>query len=240
MWNNQTKTYGDIDPTWTINLNGAKDNLSLFEVDYNRVAGENVGSYGIAATVDNPNYNITVVDGTLTITKRSITLIFDGDNSIEYNGEAIDLSAAATNLRDGDSIILSGHNQVNAGTHIATANISRNGVDVSNNYTIDNRTFNYVITKKTISVTLVSSVYEYTGENIALEYQLLGLIAGDNVTVQSSASIVNIGTHSVTLILEGSDKGNYILSNPNHTITVSKGTLDLEGNAEMIADMQVI
>src|SRR5690606_38000123 len=89
---NKTKTYGDADPEWTVNLNGALDALGLFEVDYSREDGEDVGTYDITAEVTNPNYIITVVDGTLTVTPRLINVVMieqeqtygDSDTLITY------------------------------------------------------------------------------------------------------------------------------------------------------------
>ena len=75
--NDQTKTYGNVDPDWTLNLNSAQDALGAFSVEYTRDAGEDVGIYDITATVSNPNYNITVVDGILTVIPRSITATLD-------------------------------------------------------------------------------------------------------------------------------------------------------------------
>src|SRR5690606_27852558 len=40
--NNQTKIYGESDPTFSVDLNGAQDLLEAFSITYNRVAGEDV------------------------------------------------------------------------------------------------------------------------------------------------------------------------------------------------------
>ena len=58
--NNQTKIYGESDPTFSVDLNEHKTQLVAFNITYNRVAGEDVGTYVIEASVTNPNYDITV------------------------------------------------------------------------------------------------------------------------------------------------------------------------------------
>src|SRR5690554_2599936 len=89
--NNETKIYGESDPTFSEDLNGAQDPLVAFSITYDRVAGEDVGTYVIEASVTNPNYDITVVAGTLEITPRPITAILNNRTQV-YGDAAVDFT----------------------------------------------------------------------------------------------------------------------------------------------------
>ena len=89
--NNETKVYGEDDPLFTLDLNNSLDPLESFSVTYDRVDGEDVGTYAITAEVINPNYNITVVDGVLKITPRPITVTVH-DKTQTYGDTALGLT----------------------------------------------------------------------------------------------------------------------------------------------------
>ena len=74
-----SKTYGELDPTLYADLAGflAGDNISIASIQ--RVAGEDVGTYEISATLADPdgklgNYNVTNDYGDLTIDQRPVTV----------------------------------------------------------------------------------------------------------------------------------------------------------------------
>ncbi len=70
--NDATKTFGQDDPTFTGTVSGLVAEGDLGTVTYGRESGENVGTYDITATyTENTNYDVTVVPGTLTITKAA-------------------------------------------------------------------------------------------------------------------------------------------------------------------------
>ena len=65
-----TKTYGNPDPAFTVN--GKQETLPGLTVEFDRVAGENAGTYTINATVTaDRQYKVKVVPGKLTIEKRN-------------------------------------------------------------------------------------------------------------------------------------------------------------------------
>ncbi|MTV83159.1 MBG domain-containing protein, partial [Secundilactobacillus folii] len=82
--NNQTKVYGEADPILTATEIGKVGQDSLI-YKLIRLAGENVGTYTITGTslsTDNPNYDLTFVPGTLTITPLQTT---PGDETTEVS-----------------------------------------------------------------------------------------------------------------------------------------------------------
>lgn len=72
--NDHTKVFGDKDPVFDAKTDGVVPNETIkYSVD--RAKGEDVGPYTITPTsveTDNPNYNVTLVNGTFTITPKPL------------------------------------------------------------------------------------------------------------------------------------------------------------------------
>jgi hypothetical protein len=84
-----SKTYGDDDPQLVL-VDTLVDGHQLTDKDFtlSRDVGESVGTYKITGSdVATSNYNVTVKDGTFTITKRAITVQID-NQSKTYDGTA--------------------------------------------------------------------------------------------------------------------------------------------------------
>jgi hypothetical protein len=84
-----SKTYGDADPVLSYSItNGALVGGDLITGSLSRVAGEDVGDYAIQqGTVSaGPNYNLTFIEGTLTITPADLEVT--GDDLSKTYGEA--------------------------------------------------------------------------------------------------------------------------------------------------------
>lgn len=89
---NKTKTYGDADPVFDYTASGLVNGDTLMGITLTRTAGENVGAYPITATVNatqNKNYLITNNEGTLTITKKTISPTVDDIESQDYTGSEV-------------------------------------------------------------------------------------------------------------------------------------------------------
>ena len=72
---NQSKVYEEKDPELTYKVSGVLDGETLEGITLTRAEGENAGEYAITATADagaNPNYDVTLAEGTLTIEPKSI------------------------------------------------------------------------------------------------------------------------------------------------------------------------
>lgn len=75
------KVYGEKDPTFTFETEGlVGDNEKLEKATIARADGEDVGTYKVSVdfeTGSNPNYTVTVKEGTLTVTPKDVTLTAD-------------------------------------------------------------------------------------------------------------------------------------------------------------------
>jgi hypothetical protein len=85
---NKSKTYGDANPTLTATVAGQVVNGDAINYGLSTAAVQcsNVGPYPITVSLgSNPNYTVTPTNGTLTITKKHLTVTADNKSKV-YNG----------------------------------------------------------------------------------------------------------------------------------------------------------
>ena len=116
----------------------------------------NAGEYSVTATFtgDSQNYELIANQtAMLTIEQRELTLAFNGETTLKYNGKAQKtITVQATNLVDGDSVELTVNyngEMIEAGEYIATATLTAH-----QNYKLTaNNTVKVTITRATHTVT---------------------------------------------------------------------------------------
>src|SRR6185312_9319163 len=109
----QTKTYGDTNPTLTGTVTGTKNRDSLVD-SYTTGADQasGVGGYAIAAHIaagpgaNLANYDIKLVDGKLAITKAPLTVKAD-DQTKTYGDTNPTLTGTITGAKNGDDLVAS-------------------------------------------------------------------------------------------------------------------------------------
>ena len=82
----KTKVYGSADPALTVTVpNGALETGDSLSGSLERAAGQNVGAYAITkgSLTAGGNYDLTVTPGTLTITKKAITVTADDKTKVD-------------------------------------------------------------------------------------------------------------------------------------------------------------
>ena len=112
---NKTATYGDETPSFTAQSNdfAYDDNLSaITTIDYSTeyVKGSNVGKYAIIISATSDKYDLTLVDGTLTVNKKSVAVDWVGhDASYTYDGtdRTGSVTASYKSALDGQPIVAS-------------------------------------------------------------------------------------------------------------------------------------
>ncbi len=98
-----SKVYGSADPTFSAAVSGLVGSDTL-NYTLNRDAGENTGSYAIKATMGaNPNYAVTVFNGTLNITAKAVTITVANKAKTQGNADPA-LSATVAGLVGSDTI----------------------------------------------------------------------------------------------------------------------------------------
>ncbi len=243
---NKSKTYGDADPALTYQItSGSLVGTDSFTGALTRVAGENVGDYDIlqGTLALSSNYNLTFVEGTFTISTRSITVTAD-DKGKTYGEADPGLTCQITSGSLAFTDAFSGTLTRVAGENVGAYGIQQGTLVINDGNGGNNYAFTFVsgemaIKPRELTVTGVVGVNKtYDGStNAAVDFStavLLGLISGDDVVVDISGAGAmfadrNVGsgkTVTVTgLILTGADAGNYTLPPPSTTADITPKVL---------------
>lgn len=249
---NQSITFGDAAPIYTFKgegyVNGEDNSVvnAAFACTYER--GSDAGTYEIKISAAAANYDITCNPGTLTVAKKQLkaadlTPATNNPTKKEYDGTT-ELPGVTyqvtineqTYTVDGKAAFA----DKNVGTR-KTVTFTPDALDNTNYAFADGLTMTFTadITAKALTVTgLTATDRAYDGTtNVTLTGgELTGVISGDVVsavmptsgTVESAdasaaAKPVNYGTITLT----GTDAGNYTLTQPAVTVTISKATPEL-------------
>ena len=249
---NQSITFGDAVPTYTFTATGyvGDDNDSVvtanFACDYTQ--GDNAGTYTITVTADAANYEITCSSGTLTVAQKQLiaddlTAAENNPTAKEYDGTT-ELAGVTYQVTINEQTYTvtgkTAFTDKNVGTG-KTVTFTPDALDNTNYAFADGLTmiFTADITAKPLTVTGLTAtdrVYDTT-TNVALTGgELTGVISGDVVsavmptsgTVESAdASATAKPVSYGTITLTGADAGNYTLTQPTVTVTISKATPEL-------------
>ena len=249
---NQSITFGDAVHTYTFTAKGyvGDDNDSVVNAnlacDYTQ--GDNAGTYTITVTAAAANYDITCNPGTLTVAKKTLTaneLTASETNPTakEYDGTAALPGVTYQVTINGNAYTVDGtaeFDNKNVGTgKIVT--FTPNAFN-STNYEFETdltMTFKADITAKALTVTgltAIDRVYDGTTNVTLTGGELANVISGDDVSADMPKSgTVSDPDASETpktvlfneITLTGTDAGNYTLTQPNVTVTISKATPEL-------------
>ncbi|MGN0961077.1 MAG: MBG domain-containing protein, partial [Christensenellales bacterium] len=211
-----TKTFGDLDPELTYKFY----ETSLVEGDtlsgtITRVEGENVGSYSISkGTLNNNNYEILFLNGTLKILPKDISI--EIDDIVTTYGEEKPLTF--TSLETIDLNNLTGSLSRTGNNNVGVYSISL-GTLSSTNYNINVTKYgSYTIKPKTITVTALPSEKTY-GDNDNIEFKVDGLCEGDTLYGELSRNAgENVGKYEINL---------GTLNNSNYTLNFVSNYLNI-------------
>jgi hypothetical protein len=242
----KTRAYGDDDPTLTGTVTGARNGDNLVDTYTTSAdATSSVGSYAITAHVaagpgaDLGNYDIHLVDGTLTITKAPLTVKAD-DQSKVYGDDNPALSGKVDGTKNGDDLIATYTTSADAtsgvGSYIITANIAAGpGADLAN-YDVQLVDGTLTITKAPLTVTADDQTKRYGDDNPALTGKVDGTRNGDDLvdTYTTSADAKSgVGHYAIAAHLAagpGADLGNYEVNLVDGTLTVTKAPLTVKAD----------
>lgn len=228
---NKSKIFGEGDPalTYSVSENGLVGSDTLSNINLVRTDGEDVGSYPINVSQSdgsNLNYNITFVNGTFTIGKKSMTPeVTISQDTFTYNREQqaptvyvryndTDMSTSDYEVlysTDGNSYT-STIDSKDKGTYYIKVAAKDNG-----NYNFDSITKTYTINPKPMDasmVTLTDESYVYDGNEkqpvIAVSDGLIPLNDTEyEIDASSERSATNYGTYNVVINGIGNYTGSY-------------------------------
>lgn len=250
----KTLTYGDPVPEYSLTYDGLVDDIGDVDFSVTPSATSNynlssldtrkVGKYQIVFTAEeitSTNYNITLVEGTLTVETRAITIDADdrgltyGDISEDYLDSEYELSDSRDdwdttkgNILDGDDLgIILSVDGSDAGYAVGTYSIkyTAGNAEVAENYDITYEEATLKIEKKTLTVTADGFEIQYgtvlTSDRYS--YTLSGFVYrenADNAGISGSVTFTNSG-YDVT-----SDAGSIFTITPDGDL--NSGNYDFE------------
>lgn len=248
---NQSKTYGQSDPTFTYQVGGQGlvNNDVLTGVLGRDSASQNAGSYNIIqntiTNINNPNYAITYIPAAFKINPAILNVAANSATKV-YGTNDPALTYQATGFVTNSSL------GINDTSTIMTGNLSRDsGENVGNNYFINqntlsagpNYTINYTgnklnITPAQLIINANAASKTYGDEDPGLTYEAVGLV--DNSGLGIHDSLASIGGKLVRetgenagayLINKGSlQNSNYNITYNGNTFTINKAPLTIKAN----------
>ncbi|MGS1463827.1 MBG domain-containing protein [Pseudomonas aeruginosa] len=249
----KTKVYGDADPSLTYQVSGLKNGDTAGAVlnggSLSRVAGENVGVYGInqgGLALNSGNYDLSYQGNNLTITKALLNVIADGKTKV-YGDADPSLTYQVSGLKNGDSagsILTGGLNRV-AGENVGVYGINQGDLALnSGNYDLSYQGNNLTITKALLNVIADAKTKVYGDADPALTYQVSGLKNGDTAgSVLNGGGLVrvsgeNVGNYAIQQGGLGLVSGNYDLAYQGNSLTITKALLNViaDGKTKVYGD----
>lgn len=236
----KTVTYGDS-ATYTATYEGLLDcdkgklGTPNFTCNYNEVGTHSITVDGL----ENSNYAITYVNGTLTVNARTVTLDWGTDNSFIYNGKARTLNPTAKNVVNNDNLGLavtitgeniSGSSAINVGTYTATASIT------NKNYVLaeSSKTATFTITARALTITANNHEIIYGSAPATNGYTISGIegetpetanIGGTVKLTTTYTQYGKVGEYDIIVDISGLSSSNYSFTAVNGKLTVNKKEL---------------
>ena len=244
----KTKVYGDADPSLTYQVSGLKNGDTAGAVlnggSLSRVAGENVGVYGInqgGLGLVSSNYTLNYQGNNLTITKALLNVIADAKTKV-YGDADPSLTYQVSGLKNGDTagaVLNGGSLSRVAGENVGVYGINQGGLGlVSSNYTLNYQGNNLTITKALLNVIADAKTKVYGDADPSLTYQVSGLKNGDTAgAVLNGGGLVrvsgeNVGNYAIQQGGLGLVSGNYDLAYQGNNLTITKALLNVIADAK--------
>ena len=207
--------------------------------------GTNAGSYASTASGTDTNYNLTFVNGALTINKAHLTVT--ANNASKTYGDANpSLSATVSGFVNNESLATSGVTGAGAATTTATALTGAGtatitagaGTLTASNYDFTNLVNGTLtIGKANATVTANSNNVTYSGVSQSVSgFTATGLVNGESASVLSSVSTsggtgTNVGSYALTA--SGTDT-NYNLTFVPGSLTIGKANATVTANSSNV------
>jgi hypothetical protein len=223
----KSKVYGPADPALTVIVpSGALESGDSLSGNLERAAGKNVGGYAITkgSLTAGGNYDLTVTAGTLTITKKAITVAGDDKTKVYGSADpALTVTVPSGALETGDS--LSGNLERAPGNNVGSYAITKGSLTAGSNYDLTVTPGTFTITAKPITVKADDETKVVGAADPALTYKVtsVSLESGDNFSgALTRAPGEAVGIYAITLgtLTAG---GNYNLTFVPSTLKIVYG-----------------
>ena len=234
---NKSRIYGDANPEFTLTYTGLKNGETMPEwekkptVETTADAKSNVGTYPISVKdAVAENYNITAVDGTLTVKKAALQ-ITPKDATRKYGEENPKFELSYSGLKNNESVPEWTTDPVITTNATKTSSVGDYAIQVKSaearNYTLEKKVGTLTVTKAPLTMTANDKTMTYGGKLPTFDAKYEGLRNNETQpawntepkfsTTATSAS--KVGTYPITI--SDADAKNYQL-------TIHKGTMSVE------------
>ena len=236
------KTYGDKDPKFTYTMEGVVEGESLKGAKITRDEGEDVNTYKVNidfAEGSNPNYTLTTVPSTLTITPKAVTLNVtditkkygEKDPELAYTVDGIVKFGDVEDVLKGVSLMREPGED--AGEYAITATVD---AESNPNYIVSTTDGKLTIIanndKIVVTIKGHSETVQYNGEE--------HVVKGFDISTNSDAYSLKFVEYTGDSIVSGKDAGKYAmglsashfkntsLNYPNVTFNITDGVLQID------------
>jgi gliding motility-associated-like protein len=241
--NNQTKIYGDANPTLTVTyvgfVNGdtAADLTTLPTISTTAIQSSPVGTYPITATgAVSANYTIAYTAGTLTVNPAAITVTSDAKTKV-YGDANPALTVTYAGFVNGDTstsltTVPTITTTAVAASPVGSYPITASGA-VNPNYTFTYVPGNLAVTPATLTITAANKTKAYADVDPALTVTYAGFVNGDNASSLTTAPSITttattaspVGTYPITA--SGAVNFNYTINYVAGTFTITPVALNI-------------
>ncbi len=241
--NDTSKVYGETNPAFSINYTGFLNNDNVFNITEPTIScvankTTNVGNVPITLSGGSAdNYDLTLNNGTLSITKATLTATAD-DTSKVYGETNPAFSINYTGFLNNDNVSNITEPTISCAANETTAvgdvPITLSGGSADNyDLTLNNGTLS--ITKATLTATADDTSKVYGETNPAFSINYTGFLNNDNVSnitepTISCAANETTAVGDVPITLSGGSADNYNLTLYNGTLSITKATLTVTVN----------
>ncbi|MBP5770176.1 MAG: hypothetical protein J6W75_02300 [Bacteroidaceae bacterium] len=241
---NQTRRYGDEEPSFTVTYIGFKNGETAEALDKQptvmtaTTATSSVGSYILTvAGAESPDYAFTYLEGMLTITKTPLIII--ANDQTRRQGEMNpELTLTYEGFKNGETadILLRQPTVLTqrvSSSEPGTYPITVNGAEAEN-YEITHVNGSFTVVEA-ISVTLTATSYfrEYGDENPVLEFTYEGAQVDGLPKITCEATATSpIGIYPI--VIEKGGVANYNDHYVNGTLTITKAPLVISGGSYQV------
>ncbi len=211
--------YGDEAPEYTYTPTAPEGVTLTASSNYTQSRdGGAVGSYviSLSATDTTGNYDITTVNGTLTVGKATLT-VRATSAEITYGDPAPSYTATVSGAKYGDTFSATASCDYVQGNAVGTFDITPS-LTANNNYTQALTKGTLTVKPKEVTITWMGEnnsttdfSWVYDGNKHCPTATIEGLITGDLVTITVSGGQTNAGNHTATATIEGEDVANYTI-----------------------------
>ncbi|MEI6566651.1 MAG: MBG domain-containing protein, partial [Verrucomicrobiota bacterium] len=224
----KSKAYGDANPTLEALVTGLVNGDTLnYTLATTATATSGVGLYPITVTFgSNPNYNVTLTSGSLTVTTRAATVAARA-KSKAYGDAVPALDALVTGAANGDSL-----NYTLATTATAASGVGSYPITVTlgnnPNYNLTATDGSLTVSPKVATVAANAKSRTYGEANPLLDAVVSGTVNGDilNYTLATAATAASgVGSYPITVTLG---------SNPNYSVSQTGNSLSVTARAASI------